>query len=101
MDDARPDGGAFAAIDAKLTVFALANGVDLAKGEAYRRLEWYSDGSERGILVAADGDGYGLSVLKWKSCQAEGAEPHPFRDVVPAVEVTKLLAYAIHAANAL
>ena len=101
MDDARPDGGAFAAIDAKLTVFALANGVDLAKGEAYRRLEWYSDGSERGILVAADGDGYGLSVLKWKSGQAEGAEPHPFRDGVPAAEVTKLLDEAIHAANAL
>ena len=101
MDDARPDGGVFAAIAAKLTVFALANGVDLAKSEDHRRLEWYSDGFERGILVATDGAGFGLALLKWKSGQADDAEPHPFRDGVPAGEVRKLLDEAINAANAL
>jgi len=71
MDDARTVGDAFAAIDSKLTVFALANGVDLAKGEDHRRLEWYSDGVERGIVIATDGAGFGLALLKWKSGQAD------------------------------
>ncbi len=102
MDDARADGDAFTAIDPKLTVFALANGVDLAKGERYRRLEWFADGFERGILLATDGSGsYRVSVLKWKSGSAEEASPEPFRDGVAAGDVTGILDDAIEAANAL
>lgn len=101
MDEARTDGDAFAAIDPKLTVFALANGVDLARGEHHRRLEWYSDGFERGILIATDGTGFGIALLKWKSGQADAAEPEGFREGVSLEDVMKLLGEAVDAANAL
>jgi hypothetical protein len=45
-DDVQASGGSFAEMDPRLTVFALANGVDLSKREGYRRLEWFSDGFE-------------------------------------------------------
>jgi hypothetical protein len=101
MNDVQ-DGEAFAEIDPKLTVFALANGVDLARGEGYRRLEWYSDGFERGIMIAADGDGrYGIALLKWKSGHAGAAEPESFHDAVQRSDLVGLLDDAVEAANAL
>lgn len=67
-----PGTGPFAAIDPKLTVFALANGMDLSKGEDYRRLEWFTEGLERGILIRVANDGaYDLTALAWKTGKAE------------------------------
>lgn len=31
----------FDALDPRMTVFALANGIDMEKGDGYRRLEWF------------------------------------------------------------
>ena len=41
----------FGDVDAKLNIYALANGMDLVKRDAARELEWYKDGRDRGILV--------------------------------------------------
>ena len=51
------DAGLFDAIDPKLTVFALANGMDLKKGDDHRRVEWFTEGFERGILIEVDAPG--------------------------------------------
>ena len=102
MNDAYQEGGGpFVEIDPKLTVFALANGVDLAKGEDYRRLEWFGEGFERGILIAADAGGlFGLALFKWKT-GAEPGEPNDFRSGVDAKELVSLLDAAVEAANGL
>lgn len=51
------ESGPFGVVDPKLTIYALANGMDLVRDEGMRRLEWYRDGRERGILVEATPDG--------------------------------------------
>ena len=102
MNDAHPDGGGpFAELDPKLTVFALANGVDLAKGEDHRRLEWFADGFERGILIALASPGFGLALFKWKTNDDDAGPPTVFRESVAAAEVVSLLDAAVEAANAL
>ena len=102
MNDAYQEGGGpFAEIDPKLTVFALANGVDLSKAEEHRRLEWFAEGFERGILIASDAEGaFGLALFKWKT-GAEPGEPNVFRSGVDAVELVRLLDAAVGAANEL
>ena len=45
----------FKGIDAKLNIYALANGMDLDKGEGHRRLGWYRDGRDRGVALVDDG----------------------------------------------
>jgi hypothetical protein len=50
--------GPFEAIDPKLTIHALANGMDLAKESRLRRLGWYRDGREREVRIGVlDGHG--------------------------------------------
>ena len=62
----------FEAIDHRLNVFALANGMDLSKGSGFRRLEWFTEGLERGILIEADGnEGFHLGVLSWPTGSTE------------------------------
>ena len=53
----RGEGGAFGVLDPRLTIYALANGMDLAKETTARRLEWYYEGSERGIAIEATDQG--------------------------------------------
>jgi hypothetical protein len=103
MTDAEMDaGGRFGAIDPKLTVFALANGVDLVRSDGQRRLEWFSDGFERGILIVADGDDdFAVALLKWQASDPEGAEPHDFREGVAVADLMPLLDEAIESANEL
>ena len=56
-----PAGTGFGEVDAKLNVYALANGMDLVKLDRARELEWYKDGRDRGILVQLS-DGGRLTV---------------------------------------
>ena len=90
----------FDAIDAKLTVFALANGTDLSKGERYRRLEWFTEGFERGILIeTGTSETYRITVQRWKT----GAEDDRTESLVghdlSVEEVGAALSDAITAAN--
>jgi hypothetical protein len=103
MNDAYPGGdGPFAALDPKLTVFALANGVDLSKGEDYRRIEWFSEGWERGILIGLDGpEAFTVVLFRWRTGDSEASEPTPFREGVDIEAVVGLLDDAVQAANAL
>ena len=49
--------GPFGEVDPKLTIYALANGMDLVRDGGTRRLEWHRDGRERGILLEATPEG--------------------------------------------
>ena len=56
-------GSPFDEVDAKLTIYALANGMDLVKAAGFRRLEWYRDARDRGILVSvAPGGSLGVAA---------------------------------------
>jgi hypothetical protein len=101
-DDVQASGGSFAEMDPRLTVFALANGVDLSKREGYRRLEWFSDGFERGIVIALAGDGtFRVGVLKWKSGTVDEIAPTPVDERLSSAAVVSLLVDAIDTANGL
>ena len=92
----------FGAIDPKLTVFALANGVDLSKGDGHRRLEWYSDGFERGILIERTDEGtFDIAVFKWTTGGVESAKPEALQVGVSPGEVVRHLDPAVEAANGL
>lgn len=56
-------GGPFEDIDPKLTIYALANGMDLAKEPGVRRLGWYREGREREVCIATRDDGPGFAVV--------------------------------------
>lgn len=59
-------GEAFGKLDARLNIYALANGMDLIRAPTVRRLEWHKERLERGILLEADEEGLiGLSALAW------------------------------------
>lgn len=92
----------FAGIDPKLNVYALANGMDLTKGPRHRRLEWFTEGLERGILIEVDGDGaFDVGVVAWRT----GSEEVRARAVVggglSSTDVMTLLDSAIESANGL
>ena len=93
--------GTFGTIDPKLTVFALANGMDLAKGDGYRRLEWFHEGLERGILIEARDAALRVSALRWRTgrldelTEAEVGSPESAEALMPILE------RAIVSANAL
>ncbi len=98
----RDEGGLFDAIDSKLTVFALANGMDLSKGEDYRRLEWFTEGLERGILVRrGEGESFDLTVMAWKTGHTEARSESPADAGLPEADVSGALLGAIETANAL
>ncbi len=95
-------GEVFAAIDPKLNVFALANGMDLSKGSGFRRLEWFTEGLERGILIEADGDdGFRLGVLSWPTGSTEFGAPASVGEGLSGEDLIGQLQTAIEAANEL
>jgi hypothetical protein len=98
----QPDGGAFEAIDPKLTVFALANGMDLAKEEGSRRLSWFAEGLERGLRIGpGTGDAFVVTALAWRiNAPDDVADARVGDDILPA-DLTARLEQAIDAANAL
>ena len=98
----QPDRGPFEAIDRKLTVFALANGMDLAKDEASRRLSWFTDGLERGLNVeSGTGGSYVVTAMAWRINAPDDVTSSQVSDDVSLGDLTALLEGAIEAANAL
>ncbi len=92
----------FEAIDPKLNVFALANGMDLIKGPDFRRLEWFTEGLERGILIESDGDGaLRLGVLSWPTGSTEISARAAAGEGLSGEELITSLQTAIDAANKL
>jgi hypothetical protein len=101
-DGIQSEDPGFGSIDPKLTMFALANGVDLSKSDVHRRLEWYSDGFERGILIELTDEGtFDIGVFKWTSGGADSATPVALHVGVGADEVVKHLDPAVESANGL
>lgn len=94
--------GPFGEIDPTLNVFALANGMDLKKDPAARRLEWYSDGCERGIVISVqDAERFRVDVAMWSRGSEEAEERTELASELAASDVTRLLHSAIDAANGL
>ena len=107
MAEERGSTGAspFDGVDSRLTIYALANGMDLIKDEGFRRLEWYRDGMDRGILVSATPAGaLEVAVLVW-SGNPDGARSAPVGDAMSAADlaarISTVLDGATEAANAL
>jgi len=97
--------GEFGTVDAKLTVYALANGMDLIKGEDFRRLEWYLDGMDRGILVSVTPAAtIEVTAMAW-SGDVAAARREAVGDAIATedfvADLTNQLAGAIERANAL
>jgi len=102
MMDGVQSPDAFEAIDPKLTMFALANGMDLSKGGDYRRLEWFSEGLERGILLRPTDDGdFAVDVMAWRNGRPDEVTVGNADEGVPPDAVTSVLTEAINAANTL
>ena len=103
MDDGTArEGGHFEAIDSNLTVFALANGLDLAKADGHRRLEWFSEGLERGIVIEpTDGGGYDVRVLTWRSGRPESQNERVVSEGLSVQDLRSSLSDAIETANGL
>lgn len=100
----RPEVGAdgFDSIDPKLTVFALANGMDLTKDGSQRRLEWYADGLERGILIESlPGGSFRVGVRAWSFGTDDITGQSTISETAEAAEIVELLGPAIDEANRL
>jgi len=99
----RPDGGGlFDAIDPRLNVFALANGMDLLKGDGYRRLEWFTEGLERAIVIEAGStESFHVRVVSWRTGSTEVLGEAELGDDLSGKEVGSVLDTAIDAANGL
>jgi len=101
-DGVNPDVGddAFVDIDAKLTVFALANGMDLSKGPDYRQLEWFTEGLERAILIrSVDPGRFDLTVMSWPTGRVDERQESSSGDGVSVDALSEALGSAIDAAN--
>ena len=94
----QPDGGRFETIDPKLTVFALANGMDLDKAEGFRRLSWFTEGLERGLRIEAASVGaFVVTAMAWQFNSPSEATESSVGDEVAAEDLTG----ALEAANGL
>lgn len=99
-------GGGLQALDAKLTIFALANGLDLKRTPTRRRLEWHRDRLERGILLEEGADGLvAVSALCWNHGDAGSLRKETRREglTVEATvrDLSAILQDSLDAANAL
>ena len=107
MEGGHMDGDAtFEDLDARLNIYALANGMDLVRTASSWRLEWYSGGLERGILLSRESDGtLTITSQVWNHGdeaplrsveQRRGLDPGEGSQELPAI-----LEESLHAANAL
>lgn len=97
-------GAPFETVDPKLTIYALANAMDLDKEGASRRLSWFREGLERGVLLEAGPEGsLAVSALAWKTGDESTMTRASVVDAVAAVELperlSELLETAVEAAN--
>lgn len=96
------ESSAFEPIDPKLTVFALANGMDLTRSESHRRLEWFHDRLERGMLVQPALNGtFRVTAMAWKRKHEDEAVTSDLGESVAADALFALLDNGINATNAL
>ena len=94
-------GDTFGAIDPKLTVFALANGMDLSKDDGYRRLEGFFEGRERGLVIEVVDAGWSVSAISWPTGKASELTQAEVGTAQTSDELTGLLEQAIESANTL
>jgi hypothetical protein len=89
-------------IDPTLTMFALAHGMDLSRGDGYRRLKWFSDGLERGILIRpADEGTLAVDVMAWRNGALDTLTGGSATDPTSVDEIAEVLKGAIDVANTL
>ncbi len=92
---------AFSELDSKLTIFALANGMNLTKAESGRSLEWFSEGLERGIDVRAVTGAFQLSVSVWRTGDRDGRHTESLADGLSEEAALGALTEAVETANSL
>ena len=92
----------FEAIDPKLNMFALANGMDLIKADGSRRLIWFMGGLERGleIVVGPNGD-FAVTGSAWPTKSPDDATTTFLSDSVTDSDLTATLEQGIEVTNAL
>ena len=96
--------GPFEKVDPKLTIFALANGMDLVKDDPSERvLSWYREGRERAIVISSrEADSLTLSAAAWATNHGGNRTEKEIRQI-PTDELTgslsKILDEVIEAAN--
>jgi len=96
----------FGIVDPRLNIFALANGMDLEKGDGIRKLTWFRDGSERGILLTESPDGIvSITPIAWRAGSDESdrrvATATELAEADLAREIGPVLEQAVEAANGL
>jgi len=101
MRDTPEPGDGLAALDAGLTIFALANGVDLTRGPNERRLAWHADGMEREILLTGTPGAIDVAVRAWPYGDAAAARSEAVAQGMGEAEVRKILDRAVEQANRL
>lgn len=99
-------GTVFEVLDPRLTIYALANGMDLVRIPEGRRLEWYRDGRDRGILIADAGSGsVSVQAVTWKRSDPDSDRSEPHTPLIDAEELASSLSAvldgALEAANRL
>jgi hypothetical protein len=91
-------------LDEILNIFALANSIDLVRGdEGDRLLEWYRDrGTRRIHLMSGDASSYDVDISTEFNVEGVRREVRDrFRSGVAAGEIRTLLGEAVERANAL
>lgn len=96
----------FEVLDPRLTIYALANGMDLVRLAEGRRLEWYRDGRDRGILIEDAGSGsVSVRALTWKRSDPDSDRSETHTPLIAAQELagslSAVLDGALEAANRL
>ena len=100
-DGKEAGGGRFDDIDSNLTVFALANGLDLSRNAGSRVLEWFSEGLERSIVIEVTATGFRVRAATWPSEAPAVRSEVTLHDDLSPEELRSALSGAIDAANAL
>lgn len=98
--------GPFEKVDPKLTIYALANGMDLVKEDVDERLlTWYREGRERAIVIRSEAAGtLALAAAAWQTNKPESRTEKPVDEVRPDDLVSRLSSVfdgVIEAANSL
>ena len=92
-------GSPFSGVDSKLTMYALANGMDLMKDEGSRRLAWYRDGMDRGISVSLTAGGeLEVTAMAW-SGDPDGARRQKVGDALTPDDLTAQLSTVLDGAT--
>ncbi|MBW3534766.1 MAG: hypothetical protein KY453_06035 [Gemmatimonadetes bacterium] len=107
--DPSPGADPLEPLDPDLTIFALANGMDLARergGASCRALEWFREGLERVIRIEFDGGAASIWVGARRGRRSEPGEARrELRGRVPLPELKEglrpIMNEALDAANAL